>query len=134
MRTSRVQFPLWQPVPHWLGWCQYNVTGCDWSHGLPTLFCVREHIQLSDVSLGTCPRYNLVVDDVKKLNKPNQIISVSLCLSLSLSVSLSLSLSISVSLYLSVIQSYTLSLSASLSVSICNHHVRPFIVFPYILY
>ena len=32
-----------------------------------------QHVKLSDVSLGACLRYSLVVDeDVKKPNKPNQ--------------------------------------------------------------
>ena len=29
--------PAVPPAPHWLGRCQYNVSGCDRSHGLPAL-------------------------------------------------------------------------------------------------
>ena len=47
--------------------CQYNVTGWERSHGLPALSHVWQHLKLSYVSLGTRPRYSLVVDeDVKK--------------------------------------------------------------------
>ena len=61
---------MWQPAPHWLGRCQYNVTGWDRSHGLPAVSPVWRHDKLSDVSLGTRPRYSLVVDeDVKKQKK-----------------------------------------------------------------
>ena len=57
---------------YWFGRCQYNVIGCDRSHGLPALSRVWQHIIFSDVSLGTRPRYGLVVDeDVKKTNKQN---------------------------------------------------------------
>ena len=71
MRRSWVQFPLWPPTPYWLGRCQYNVTGWDRGHGLPTLSRVWQHVKkLSDVSLGTRPRYSLVADeDVKKPTK-----------------------------------------------------------------
>ena len=62
--------PLWPPAPYWTGRCQYNVTGLDRSHGLPTLSRVSQLLKLSDVSLGTRLRYSLVVDeDVKKPNK-----------------------------------------------------------------
>ena len=37
LRSSWVQFPLWLPVPYWLGRCQHNVTGWDRSHGIPAL-------------------------------------------------------------------------------------------------
>ena len=58
---------------YWLGRCQCNVTGLDKSHGLPVLSRVWQHIKLSDVSLGTRPRYSLVIDeDVKKPNKRNK--------------------------------------------------------------
>ena len=37
---------------------------------VPLLSGVWQHVKLSDVSLGTCRRYSLVVDeDVKKPNK-----------------------------------------------------------------
>ena len=50
------------------------MTGSDRSHGLPALSRVWKHVKLSDVSLGTRPRYSqVVVEDVKKPNKPNQI-------------------------------------------------------------
>ena len=43
--------------------CQYNVTGWCRSHGIPAL----SRVKLSDVSLGTRPRYSSVTDeDVKK--------------------------------------------------------------------
>ena len=43
------------------------MTGRDRSHCLPSLSRVWQHVKLSDVSLGTRPRYSLVVDDdVKK--------------------------------------------------------------------
>ena len=62
------------PAPYWLGRCQYNVTGRDRSHGLPALSCVWQHEKLSDVSLGTGPRYSLVVDeDVKSPIKQTSI-------------------------------------------------------------
>ena len=38
-------------------WVSIIVTARDRSHGLPSLW---QHIKLSDVSLGTCPRYSLV--------------------------------------------------------------------------
>ena len=45
----------------------YSVNGGDRSHGLPALSRVWQHVKWSDVSLGTRPRYCLVVDeDVKK--------------------------------------------------------------------
>ena len=56
-----------------LGRCQYNVTVCDRSHGLPALSLVWQHEKLSDVNLGTRPRYRLVVDeDVNNLTKPTK--------------------------------------------------------------
>ena len=65
--------PMWPPAPYWLGRCQYNVTGRDKSHGLPALSRMWQHVKLSDVSLGTCPRYSLVVDEnVEKPNKQNK--------------------------------------------------------------
>ena len=46
------------------------VTGRDRSHGLPALSRVWQHVKLSDVSLGTRPRYSLVADtDVKEPTK-----------------------------------------------------------------
>ena len=72
MRRSWIRSPLWPPAPFWLGRCRYNVTSRDRSHGLPALSHVWHHIKLSDVSLGTRPRYSLVVDeDVKKPSKQN---------------------------------------------------------------
>ena len=64
------RIPLWPSAPYWLGRCQYNVTGSDRSHGLSALSRVWQHLKLSHVSLGTRPRYSLVVDeDVMKTNK-----------------------------------------------------------------
>ena len=41
--------------------------------GLTTLSRVWQHVKLSDVSLGTRPRYSLVVgEDVKKPKQPNK--------------------------------------------------------------
>ena len=70
----RVRFPLWPPDPYWFGLCQYTMTGRDRSHGLPTLSRVWQNVKLSDVSLGTRPRYSPVVDkDFKKpTNQTNQ--------------------------------------------------------------
>ena len=66
--------PLWLPAPYWLGRCQYNVTGRDRSHDPPALSRMWQHVKLSDVSLGTRPRYGLVVDeDVKKPNKQTNL-------------------------------------------------------------
>ena len=49
----------------------------DKSHGLPALSRVWQHIKLSDVSLGTLPRYSLVVDeDVKKPNNQQRVSNV----------------------------------------------------------
>ena len=46
------------------------MTGWDRSHGLSALSRVWQHVKLSDVSLGTRPRFSLVVDeDVKKPTK-----------------------------------------------------------------
>ena len=72
VRRSWVRSPLWPPAPH----CQYYVTVRERSHGLPTLSRVWQHVILSDVSLGTRPRYSLVVDEeVKKPTKqPNKLI------------------------------------------------------------
>ena len=53
MRRSWALSTLWPPAPYWLGWCQYNVTSWDRSHGLPALFRVWQHVQLSDANLGT---------------------------------------------------------------------------------
>ena len=65
---SWVPFLLWPPAFYWL--CQYNETGWDRGLVLPALSCVWQHVKLSDVSLGTRPRYSLVADeDVKKSNK-----------------------------------------------------------------
>ena len=47
-----------------------NVTGWDRSHGLPAQSRVWQHVKLSDVSLGTRPRYSPVADqDFKKQSK-----------------------------------------------------------------
>ena len=43
-----IRFPLWPTAPYWLGRCQYNVTGCDRSLGLPALSHVWQHVKLSD--------------------------------------------------------------------------------------
>ena len=70
---------------------------------------VWHHVTLSDVSLGTRPRYSLVVD--KDVKKPKNL-SLSLSLSLSSLLSLSLSLSsLSLSLSLSLTHTHTFSLS-----------------------
>ena len=70
VRRSWVRSPLWQPTPYWLSRYQYNVTGWDRSHGLPAFSGVWQHVKFSDVSLGTRPRYSLVVyEDAKKLTK-----------------------------------------------------------------
>ena len=54
----------------WVGVSIIIMTGSDRSHGLLAVSRVCQHIKLSDVSLGTRPRYRLVVDeDVKKPNK-----------------------------------------------------------------
>ena len=56
----------------WLLCTLCHVLGKGWvtSHGLPALSRVWQHEKLSDVSLGICPRYSLVVDKyVKKINK-----------------------------------------------------------------
>ena len=46
------------------------MTGCDRSYGLPALSRVWQLVKLSDVNLGTRPRYSAVVDEnVKKPNK-----------------------------------------------------------------
>ena len=51
------------------------MTDWDRSHGLPALSRVWQQLKLSDVSLGTRPRYSLVVDeDVKKPNKQTSIL------------------------------------------------------------
>ena len=57
----------------------YSVNGGDRSHGLPALSRVWQHVKLSGVSLGTRPRYCLVVDeDVKKpTNQTNKSLSQS---------------------------------------------------------
>ena len=48
---------------------------------------VCQHVKLSDVSLGTLPRYGLVVDeDVKKPNKKTNPVLKNLTLTVSLSV------------------------------------------------
>ena len=54
------------------------------SHGLPALSRVWQHVTLSDVCLGTHPRYSLVVDeDVKKRNKQTIVcLLISLCVDL----------------------------------------------------
>ena len=64
----------------WLGRCHYNVISWD-SHGLLALSRVWQHVKLSDVSLGTLPRYSLVVDeDIKKpTNLPNKRICQHYC-------------------------------------------------------
>ena len=63
------------PAPYWLGWCQYNVTDWDRSHGLPALSRVWQHVKLSDVSLGARLRYGLVVEeDVKKPTKQTSLL------------------------------------------------------------
>ena len=69
MRRSWVRSPLWPPAPYWLGRCQYDAAGLDRGHGLPALSHVWQPVKLSDVSLGTRPRYCLVVDEDGK--KPN---------------------------------------------------------------
>ena len=69
VRRSWVWSSLWQPTPYWLGRCQYDVTSLDRCHGLIALSCVWQHVKLSDVSLGTCPRYSLVVDEESNQTK-----------------------------------------------------------------
>ena len=59
------------------------------SHGLPALSRVWQHMKLSDVSLGTRPRYSLVADEnVKRPNrqtnlycyyKPNTVVEPRSC-------------------------------------------------------
>ena len=46
--------------------CQYNVTVWDRGHGLPALCRVWQHVNLSDVTLGTRPRDSLVAYEDKK--------------------------------------------------------------------
>ena len=53
-------------APYWLGRC-HNImllaeTGCV----LSTLSHVWQHVKLSDISLGTHPRYSLVADEEAK--------------------------------------------------------------------
>ena len=73
-RRSCVRSLMWPPVPYWLGLCQYNVTGCDSSHGLPALSSMWEHVKMSDVSFGTRSRHSLVVDEEfkKPTNQTNK--------------------------------------------------------------
>ena len=103
MRRLWVRFPLW-PAPYWLGQCQYDVTGGDRSHGFPALSRVWQHVKLSDVSLGTRPRYSLdAYEDVKKPTKQTEILSLSLFLHLSTFISLYLCIYyLSISFYLSI--------------------------------
>ena len=80
-RRSWVRSLLWPPAPYWMGRCQHTVTGRDRSHGLPALPRVWQHVKFSDFSLGTRPRYSLVVDlDVKK--PTNQTNKASNCIGL----------------------------------------------------
>ena len=54
-------------------WSSMSLPRWNWdrSHGLPALSCVWQHVKLSDVSLGTRPRYSQVVDEeVKKSKNP----------------------------------------------------------------
>ena len=60
MRRGWVRFLPRLRAPYCLGQCQYN------DHGLPALSRVWQHVKLSDVSLGTRPRYSLVVDENKQ--------------------------------------------------------------------
>ena len=89
---SWVRSRLWPPAPYWLGRCQFNMTCWDRSLGLPALSRVWQHLKLSDVSLGTCPRYSLVVDeDVKKpTNQPIWHLSLHSLLMIWLAVEVSL--------------------------------------------
>ena len=59
--------PAVTTAPYFLSRCQFYVTGRDRSNDIPALSHVWQHVKLSDVSLGTRPRYSLVFDeDVKK--------------------------------------------------------------------
>ena len=79
-----------------VGSCPYSMTGWDRSYGLPALASVWQHVKLSDVSLGTRPRYSLADDeDFKNPNKQNlKKTSMSVCLSVCLPACLCLSLSL----------------------------------------
>ena len=64
-------------LPHFPSSCAWvvsinNVTGSDRSHGLPALSRVWQHVQLSDFSLGTRPRYSQVVDEDFRNQKNKQ--------------------------------------------------------------